>query len=283
MTMQINNEWAKWIKDNLAIGCTVEILANTMIEKGFPSNVAIQGIINVKEGRDANDGLNTQSHGYTYENPRVPMDVNFITTSDRRVNISARLKEPTIIVFENILSLEECDKLIELSQGKMQQSKVVDEITGQETLHTERTSFGTYFNLAENEFIARLDRRIAEVMHVPMENGEGIQILNYLPGGEYKPHFDYFPYEQPGSHKHLANGGQRVSTLVMYLNEVEQGGETSFPKLGFDVVPKKGRAVYFEYCNSRGEVDPLTLHAGLPVVKGEKWIATKWVRQRRYG
>lgn len=210
------------------------------------------------------------------------MDVNFIDTSDRRVFIGAKVERPVIITFDNLMSHEECDQLIALSQSRMKSSRVVDNETGKEELHPERTSTGTFFNICENEFITTLDRRIAEVMHWPMENGEGIQILNYQPGAEYRAHFDFFPYDLKGSQQHLATGGQRVSTLVMYLNDVEQGGETTFPDVGVSVVPKKGAAVYFEYCNSKGQVDPLTLHAGNPVIKGEKWIATKWMRQHKY-
>jgi prolyl 4-hydroxylase len=73
-----------------------------------------------------------------------------------------------------------------------------------------------------------------------------------------------------------------VSTLIAYLNDVEEGGETTFPRAGWTTFPKRGSAVYFEYCNSGGEVDPRTLHAGCPVLRGEKWIATKWMRQRRF-
>ena len=69
----------------------------------------------------------------------------------------------------------------------------------------------------------------------------------------------------------------------MYLNDVAEGGETTFPSIHLTVSPKKGSAVYFEYCNSRGQVDPLSLHAGQPVLQGEKWIATKWMRERKYG
>jgi prolyl 4-hydroxylase len=123
----------------------------------------------------------------------------------------------------------------------------------------------------------------AQVMHWPLENGEGIQILHYTIGGEYTAHFDYFPPDDPGSQLHIAKGGQRVSKLIIYLNEVEAGGETVFPAVNLAVVPNKGAAVYFEYCNSKGQIDPLTLHGGLPVIVGEKWIATKWMRQRRYG
>ena len=105
-------------------------------------------------------------------------------------------------------------------------------------------------------------------MNWPVENGEGLQILNYKVGGEYKPHFDYFPPGDPGSAVHLAKGGQRVSTMVIYLNDVEEAGETTFPDVGLSVTPKKGAAVYFEYCNSQNQVDPLTLHAGAPWQRG---------------
>jgi prolyl 4-hydroxylase len=120
-------------------------------------------------------------------------------------------------------------------------------------------------------------------MNWPVDNGEGFQILHYGVGGEYTPHFDYFPPEQPGSATHISRGGQRVSTLVMYLNDVEEGGETTFPDVGLSVSPRAGSAVYFRYFNGAGQIDPLTLHAGAPVLAGEKWIMTKWMRQFRYG
>lgn len=120
-------------------------------------------------------------------------------------------------------------------------------------------------------------------MNWPLENGEGIQILNYGTSGEYRPHFDYFPPQRAGSARPLTEGGQRVATLIMYLNDVEEGGQTIFPDIGLAVSPCKGNAVYFSYFNSLGQIDPLTLHGGAPVIQGEKWIATKWMRQSRRG
>lgn len=282
----ISQEWVNWIETNLKNGCTVDMLANIMVSKGFTLQASVQAISDIQQGRPVTKtnalvgGAN--SSGFIYEASRVPMDVNFIDTSDRRVFIGAKVERPVIITFDNLMSHEECDQLIALSQSRMKSSRVVDNETGKEELHPERTSTGTFFNICENEFITTLDRRIAEVMYWPMENGEGIQILNYQPGAEYRAHFDFFPYDLKGSQQHLATCGQRVSTLVMYLNDVEQGGETTFPDVGVSVVPKKGAAVYFEYCNSKGQVDPLTLHAGNPVIEGEKWIATKWMRQHKY-
>ena len=178
--------------------------------------------------------------------------------------------------------MEECNELIRLSRIKLQRSTIVDPASGKETVIQERSSYGTFFANNETEFISKLERRIAAVMQWPAENGEGLQILNYKVGAEYKSHYDYFPPGDPGSAVHLAKGGQRVSTLVIYLNDVEEAGETMFPEIGLSVTPKKGSAVYFEYCNSKGQVDPLSLHCGVPVVAGEKWIAPKWMRQRRY-
>lgn len=220
---------------------------------------------------------------YVNEPPRMVHQSNVIYTHDREVRLAFRMDRPVVALVTDLFSDEECDELIRLSRIKLKPSTIIDPQTGREEVIQDRSSEGTFFALNETDFIARLDRRIAQVMNWPIENGEGLQILHYKVGGEYKAHFDYFPPEDPGSRTHIAKGGQRVSTMVMYLNDVPGGGETVFPKLALSVAPRKGSAIYFEYCNSHGQVDPQTLHGGLPVTHGEKWIATKWMRQRRYG
>ncbi len=214
--------------------------------------------------------------------PMMPRTTRRIKTADREVFVSMRIEQPEVALLDNLLSNEECDELVALSRAKLKQSTIIDPLTGGEEIIADRSSYGTYFNVNETAFIAKLDARIAAVMHWPIENGEGLQILNYKVGGEYKPHFDYFPPDDPGSAIHIKKGGQRVSTLVMYLNEVEDGGETVFPMLGLAITPKKGSAIYFEYCDNNGKIDTSTLHAGAPVVAGEKWIATKWMHQNPY-
>jgi prolyl 4-hydroxylase len=146
-----------------------------------------------------------------------------------------------------------------------------------------RTSSGTHFERGESELIGRIEQRISEPTGHPVENGEPIQVLHYTPGAEYKPHFDYFDPAQPGNETVLAMGGQRVATLLMYLNDVEAGGSTVFPSIGLDLLPRRGSAVSFAYTSESEETDARTLHGGSPVVTGEKRIATKWLRQRRYG
>lgn len=274
-TQQVSPEWHSWIKDNLARGCDEASIIAAMVQGGIDPVAAgialLQGM-----------SPTAQPLGYQYTTPRFPLEGNTIQTQDRAVRIAMRIARPVVAVLDNFMSEQECDELVRLSREKLQRSTIVDPATGQDRVIEDRKSSGTFFVLNENPLVARLDQRISDVMRWPVENGEGIQILNYQTGGEYKNHFDYFPPEDPGSAVHIAKGGQRVSTLVMYLNDVEQGGETIFPAIHLAISPKKGSAVYFEYCNELGQVDAISLHGGVPVIAGEKWIATKWMRQRRY-
>jgi prolyl 4-hydroxylase len=279
---QVSIDWHSWIKDNLARGCDEASIISTMVQGGIdPVAAGIALLQGMSPPAQADLALAPPS-GYHYTTPRFPPVGNVIQTRDRAVRVAMRITQPMVAVLDDFMSKEECDELVQLSRAKLQRSTIVDPATGQDRVIEDRKSSGTFFALNENPLVARLDQRISDVMRWPVENGEGIQILNYQIGGEYKNHFDYFPPDDPGSAVHLAKGGQRVSTLVMYLNDVEQGGETIFPSIHLSVTPKKGSAVYFEYCNDLGQVDSMSLHGGVPVIAGEKWIATKWMRQRRY-
>ncbi|MCP3738101.1 2OG-Fe(II) oxygenase [Rossellomorea sp. BNER] len=196
---------------------------------------------------------------------------NKIQTEDREIKIIARFEEPLVVVLGNVLSDEECDELIKLSKDGMQRSKIgntreVDDL---------RTSSSMFLQGNENDIITRIEKRISHIMNIPVEHGEGLQILNYKIGQEYKAHFDFFS----AANKPVSN--PRISTLVMYLNDVEEGGETFFPKLNFSVSPQKGMAVYFEYFYDDHTLNELTLHGGAPVMNGSKWAATQWMRRKK--
>ncbi|WP_249595911.1 2OG-Fe(II) oxygenase [Peribacillus frigoritolerans] len=195
---------------------------------------------------------------------------NKIKTEDREINVVARLEEPLIVVLENVLSDEECDGLIELSKNKMNRSKIG--ITHEE--NEIRTSSSMFFQENEYDIITKIEKRISTIMNIPVEHGEGIQILKYTPGQEYKAHFDFFTSSS------IAAKNNRISTIILYLNDVEHGGETFFPKLNFSVFPRKGMAVYFEYFYNDKNLNELTLHGGAPVITGEKWVATQWMRRQ---
>lgn len=195
-----------------------------------------------------------------------------IQTEDREIQIIARLEEPLVVVLGNVLSDEECDELIAVSTDNMKRSKV----GSARSVNDIRTSNGTFLDENESDIITIIEKRISSIMNIPIEHGDGLQILKYMPGQEYKEHFDFFASTSK------ASSNNRISTLVMYLNDVEEGGETYFPKLNFSVTPQKGMAVYFEYFYHDAHLNEQTLHAGLPVIKGEKWIATQWMRKQRF-
>jgi prolyl 4-hydroxylase len=186
---------------------------------------------------------------------------NAIETSDRLVNILFALNAPRILLFGNLLSADECDELVRLSRGKLERSSVVNAATGTYDVHPDRTSEGTHFQRGENPLIRTIERRIGEMLGYPVDHGEPIQILHYGPGAQYRPHFDFFDPGQPGNEQVLAMGGQRIATLVMYLNDVEAGGSTIFPEVGLDVLPHRGSAVYFAYGAPDGQLDRRTLPA----------------------
>ncbi|WP_046174937.1 2OG-Fe(II) oxygenase [Domibacillus indicus] len=195
-----------------------------------------------------------------------------IKTEDREIHIIARLEEPLVAVLGNVLSDDECDELITLSKNRMQRSK----IGASHQVNEMRTSSGMFFDDNENDIITKIEKRLSSIMNIPVEHGDGIQILKYSAGEEYKPHYDFFSPEIGASRNN------RISTLVMYLNDVDQGGETFFPQLNFSVLPKKGTAVYFEYFYTDMNLNERTLHGGAPVITGEKWIATQWMRKQKF-
>jgi prolyl 4-hydroxylase len=205
-----------------------------------------------------------------------------IRTMDRDVRVVARMARPSVAVLANVLSSGECEQLIELARPRLQRSLVVDPVTGKDIVAGHRSSDGMFFRPRETPLIDKIERRIAQVTGQPAENGEGLQILRYPTGAESTPHFDYLMPSNAANRDSIARSGQRISTLILYLNDVAAGGETTFPESGWSVVPQRGHAVYFEYGNTAGQTDPASLHAGAPVLAGEKWIATKWLRNRKF-
>jgi prolyl 4-hydroxylase len=274
----LNADLKRWLQTSIEAGHDRDVLQEAMRTAGYDSAFARQAIEAALARLTAPTAPAPQTAG-----DRLAHAPNEIVTSDRTVHVLMVLGAPRIVLFGNLLSAEECEQMVEASRVKLERSTVVNAATGNYDVHPDRTSSGTHFERGENELIKRIERRISELIDYPVENGEPIQILHYTAGAEYKPHYDYFDPTQPGNDKVLAMGGQRIATLVMYLNDVAAGGSTVFPAVGLDVLPRRGSAVYFAYTTEAGETDARTLHGGSPVSAGEKWIATKWLRQRRYG
>ncbi|MFL0582536.1 2OG-Fe(II) oxygenase [Solibacillus silvestris] len=189
---------------------------------------------------------------------------------NRTITAEVLHEEPLIVKFLNVLSDEECQNLIDCASSRLERSKLA-----KKEISSIRTSSGMFFEENENPLISEIEKRISSLMHLPIEHAEGLQVLHYEPGQEFKPHFDFFGPNHPSS------SNNRISTLVVYLNDVEEGGVTTFPNLGIVNVPKKGTAVYFEYFYNDQKLNELTLHSGEPVIQGEKWVATQWMRKKQ--
>ncbi|KAM3362945.1 putative prolyl 4-hydroxylase 10 [Capsicum galapagoense] len=204
--------------------------------------------------------------------------------------------EPRAYIYHNFLSKEECEYLISLSKPHMQKSSVVDSSTGKSMDSRVRTSSGTFLARGRDKVIRDIEKRIADFTFIPVEHGEGLQVLHYEVGQKYEPHYDYFLDEF-----NTKNGGQRIATVLMYLSDVEEGGETVFPaakgnysavpwwnelsecgKGGLSVKPKMGDALLFWSMKPDASLDPSSLHGGCPVIKGNKWSSTKWMRVHEY-
>ena len=190
---------------------------------------------------------------------------------------------PKVYVCEHFLSDKECDHLIEMARPSLYRSMVINPDGPNTTLDERRTSSGTFFSATpEDETLKTIQTKVSLVTKIPEKNGEAIQLLHYGVGGEYQPHFDYFDPETPGGLIHFNRGGQRVATFMVYLHTTEAGGETIFPKANIKIAPEKGKAVLFYNVNEEDQPDPMSLHGGAPVVQGEKWLITRWLREEEF-
>ena len=286
--IRLSSQLRTWITHNLDRGCRPAELISSMVGQKFEPQIArglVTAFVNARAAgevlADDSIAIELEEDSYRYEGSRLSRG-NVLETGDRTAPVLLRLEQPVVAVLGNVLSDEECAELIELARPRLARSTVVDPLTGVNATADYRNSEGMFFHLEENPLVSRLDRRISQLMNSPLENGEGLQVLRYGQGGHSAPHFDFLLPSNSANEASLARSGQRMSTLIVYLNDVPRGGETTFPEIGLAVTPRRGNAVYFEYANSRQQLDGKSLHAGAPVLEGEKWALTKWVRTRRF-
>jgi prolyl 4-hydroxylase len=262
-----------WLNSQIARGCSAESMIEAMQAVGYSAANARNLVTNAFNGAGATSDDSLQVSSAWQKIAQKRSEINSIKPV-------IALDSPRLIVFDHFLSDAECDTLISLSQAKMQDSTVLDPETGQFVLHPERTSRGTYFEHQSSPVIIAIENRISQLFGFAVNQQEAIQILHYAVGREYRPHFDFFPPDETGSQQAIAEAGQRLATLIMYLNTPTEGGTTDLPNIGLSVTAKKGSAIYFENIDLQGQPNNDTLHAGTPVLAGEKWIATKWLRER---
>lgn len=271
----ITPELCEWIAEQTRAGHASESVLAAMLGSGWDEDVARQALARTL-GQSA---TLTAPPGATpgLPEPDLGRFAPVIDAGDRQVKVLMALRQPRVIVFGDLLSEQECDGIINFAKARLARSETVATGTEGSEVNAARTSDGMFFERCENELIRKVESRIATLLRWPLDHGEGLQVLYYRPGAEYQPHYDYFDPGHISTPSILKRGGQRVGTLVIYLNTPVAGGSTIFPDIGLDVAPVKGNAVFFSY--DRPHPSTQTLHGGSPVLDGEKWVATKWLRQ----
>jgi len=190
--------------------------------------------------------------------------------------------DPRAFVYHGFLTDAECDHFIARAKDKGLKRSEVAAASKQESVNEVRTSYGTFISSKNDPVMQRVEERIAAWTHIPAENGEQFYFLQYTDGQQYKPHHDFFHEELPGMDKFIGNAGQRTATVLLYLHTPEAGGETVFPHTGKTVPAVRGDALLFFSHHPDFSLDPNSLHGGLPVLKGTKYCATKWIRLKQY-
>lgn len=252
---KIKVEWCNWIKENKERQCNPLDIFTHLINEGYDPEECFHLVYK-----------DTSYHSKNW----LDYSQSQLIIESQKIDILLEYSNPEIKLFGNVLTNQECDRLIDLSKNRLKNSKVIQDNIN--IVHEARTSENAYYKSSENIEIANIEKRISDLLNYPREKIENLQVLKYKKNGQYKPHHDFFI-------KPAKNGGQRIGTFIIYLNDVVSGGETYFPNLGLNIKPKKGNALFFSYTNDQNEHDVRTLHGGQIVNQGEKWIATTWLRQ----
>lgn len=180
--------------------------------------------------------------------------------------------DPKVMHFKHLFNAAECNYLMQATGDAFEPSMVYD--SSRRLVRDEiRTSDGATIHwLIEDPAIVALNRRIAAVSHSSYEGGEALALLRYSPGQEYRPHFDFVS----------GAANRRLQTALVYLNDDYVGGETRFVQTGLTVKGDAGDLVLFSNDGADGGPNPLSEHAGLPVTRGQKYLATRWIRESRW-
>lgn len=177
-----------------------------------------------------------------------------------------------LYLLANFLSEEECTQLSQIIDSHLHPSSLTYD-NGDGEFRTSMTADLCY---VDHPLVRDIDLKICRTLGINQSYGEGIQAQRYEVGGQFKPHLDTFNGPLYDDFCHVR--GQRTWTFMVYLNEVEEGGNTNFVELGTAINPSMGTAVFWNNLNKDGSINEFTRHAGEPVIKGHKSIITKWFR-----
>jgi hypothetical protein len=212
---------------------------------------------------------------------RESLDLQALVSPAAKRSLS---ETPRIRVIDGFATAQECDWLVALARRGLAPALVFDPKTGEGRREQARTNSAVELNLVDLDLVVLLIRaRISAATNIPVPAFEPTQVLHYAVGQQFATHYDFLDADEEGYADELARRGQRIATFLIYLNEGFEGGETAFISAKLKYRGGKGDAVFFANVDRSGAPDRLTLHAGLPPTRGEKWILSQWIRDRSPG
>eukprot|EP00288_Rhodomonas_lens_P012621 CAMPEP_0177710196 /NCGR_PEP_ID=MMETSP0484_2-20121128/11206_1 /TAXON_ID=354590 /ORGANISM="Rhodomonas lens, Strain RHODO" /LENGTH=325 /DNA_ID=CAMNT_0019221861 /DNA_START=352 /DNA_END=1329 /DNA_ORIENTATION=- len=266
----------------IAIFCTIAVV-------GYSCSVLLSNLLHEDMEAELKE---VKSAGHSHSPPAHPFPIEAkqgaIKAGKEPMWVETISESPRIVVIHNMLSHSECDHLINLAKAEGMDVALIQPYGSHELVPSStRTNTQAWLEPRQDAIVADIEDRIAEVSGTTQDQGENLQVLNYKVSQQFHPHHDFFdPVTDPP--ENFAQGGNRLATIVIYLHEAEEGGETEFPELNLKLHLTKGDAVLWrnlhEDCDGTDPdcVDRRTEHAGRPPTAGEKWVATKWIHERSY-
>jgi prolyl 4-hydroxylase len=188
---------------------------------------------------------------------------------------------PRIATINGFVAPAVCDWIVARARPMLAPAKVYDPGTGGYRQESVRDNSECHFLRKNSDLVLlALRARIAKAVELPVGAMDAPAVLHYTPGQRFLPHFDFLDTSHPGHAKQVAESGQRVLTLLLYLNDDYEGGETLFNVLGRRYKGRKGHALFFWNVQPDGTPDRRTAHAGLAPTRGEKWLLAQMIRDR---
>jgi predicted 2-oxoglutarate/Fe(II)-dependent dioxygenase YbiX len=199
----------------------------------------------------------------------------------RAAAATAHSTSPRVATAPGFIPRQWCAWFIEKARPQLSAARVKNPVEGGANTDSYRSNSGMGLSVIDTDLVTQLvHARIAATLGVDVMHQEPTNILHYKPGEQYLPHFDFVDPGVAHFQREVMQIGQRVATFLIYLNDDYEGGETAFPRLNWRFKGMAGDALMFWNVDADGRPDPKTLHAGTPPTCGEKWLFSKWVRER---
>lgn len=180
-------------------------------------------------------------------------------------------------ILNNFITPQKCKQIINYANDKLFDSEVIG------GKHKEIRNSQQCWIPKNNSIVIPMFQKVSQMFNIPVENAEDLQVVRYRPNQYYNEHHDACCDDDDNCKRFISRGGQRKLTVLVYLNNDFGEGHTNFPNLNIKVKPKVGDAVvFFPLADGTSKCHPLSLHAGMPVTSGEKWVANLWFREGNF-